>query len=82
MVFVRPSLEEDIVLFVGTDRLDLYARKILEFYAQRWSIETYFRDCKQNLALSGYTGRSFIGFGGFLCLAYTDRFGQHEQAPL
>lgn len=71
VVFVRSSLEDDIVLFVGTDRFDLYAKDILEIYARRWSIETFFRDCKQNLALSGYMGRSFIGFERFLCLVFT-----------
>lgn len=71
MVFVRPSLEENIVLFVGTDRFDLGAREILELYAKRWSIETFFRDCKQNLAFSEYMGRSYIGFERFLCLVFT-----------
>ena len=45
-VFTRAFLEEDIVLFVGTNRLDLYAQDILEIYAQLWSIEIFFRDFK------------------------------------
>ncbi len=71
MVFVRPSLDKYVVLFVGTDRFDLSAREILELYAQRWSIETFFRDCKQNPAFSEYMGRSYIGFERFLCLVFT-----------
>jgi len=70
MVFVKPSLEEDVVLFIGTDRFDLSAREILDIYTRRWRIETFFRDCKQNLDFSGYMGRSIIGFERFLCLVF------------
>ena len=70
MVFVKPSLEEEVVLFIGTNRFDLCAREIVEIYTRRWRIETFFRDCKQNLDFSGYMGRSLIGFKRFLCLVF------------
>jgi hypothetical protein len=65
LVFVRPSLEEEVVLFIGTDRFDLSVREILEIYTGRWRIETFFRDCKQNLAFSGYIGRSSSDLNDF-----------------
>lgn len=70
MVFIKPSLEEEVVLFIGTDRFNLSAREILELYTRRWRIETFFRDCKQNLNFSGYMGRSILGFERFLCLVF------------
>jgi len=70
MVFVKETLEGAVKLFLGTDRLDLSAGDILKIYAERWRIETFFRDCKQNIDLSGYMGRTFIGFERFLCLIF------------
>ena len=70
MVFVRATLEDDVKLFLGSDRFDLCALDILKIYTKRWRIETFFRDCKQNIDLSGYMGRSFIGFERFLCLVF------------
>jgi len=70
MVFVKETLEGAVKLFLGTDRLDLSAWGILKIYAERWRIETFFRDCKQNIDLSGYMGRTFIGFERFLCLIF------------
>jgi hypothetical protein len=71
MVFVRPTLKEETILFLGTDRFDLTGKEIIEIYTGRWRIETFFRDSKQNLALGNYMGRSFIGFERYLCLAFT-----------
>lgn len=62
MVFVKSLLEEDVVLFVGTNWFELSVWKFLGVYSKKWRIETFFRDCKQNLALSGNIGRYFIGF--------------------
>lgn len=70
MVFVRVTLEDDVKLFLGSDRFDLCALEILKIYTERWRIETFFRDCKQNIDLSGYMGRSLIGFERFLCLVF------------
>lgn len=70
MVFVRPTLEDDVVLFIGSDRFDLSAIEILKLYTERWRIETFFRDSKQNIALSGYMGRSIIGFERFLSVVF------------
>jgi len=70
MVFVKESLEGEVKLFLGSDRFDLSAEDILKIYTERWRIETFFRDCKQNIDLSGYMGRSIIGFERFLSLAF------------
>lgn len=70
MVFVKEKLEGDVALFLGSDRFNLSALELLMLYVKRWRIETYFRDCKQNIDLSGYMGRSFVGFERFLCLVF------------
>lgn len=71
VVFVKKSLDAPIKLFLGSDRFDLTGSDLLCIYAHRWRIETFFRDCKQNLNLSGYMGRSYIGFEKFLYLVFT-----------
>jgi len=70
MIFVKDTLESEVKLFLGTDRLDLSALELLKIYAERWTIETFFRDCKQTINLSGYMGRKIIGFERFLCLIF------------
>jgi SRSO17 transposase len=90
MVFVKPTLNHEVILFLGTDRVNLPAMDILKLYTERWKIETFFRDSKQKLALSGYMGRSIIGFERFSCLVfmaylfikYVSLMGFHGQNKL
>lgn len=51
-----------------TNRKDWNAKKIMETYAIRWSIETFFRDGKQSLGFTEYQLRSIDAVERHLCL--------------
>jgi len=51
-----------------TNRKDWNAKKIIETYAMRWSIETFFRDGKQSLGFEDYQLRSIKAVERHLCL--------------
>ena len=48
IVFVQNNDEKKWHAFGSTDH-QLSAHKILEYYSQRWSIEVFFKNCKQYL---------------------------------
>jgi len=58
--------QEPMVLV--TNRKDWNAKKIMETYAIRWEIETFFRDGKQSLGFESYQLRSIQAVERHLCL--------------
>lgn len=77
--------------FISTNAA-LSTQEILSWYACRWPIEVFFRQCKEKLALDGYQIRSAQGIkrywllmslAHFMCAVGTGRFcsfetGYHE----
>ena len=72
--------------FISTNAA-LSTQEILSWYACRWPIEVFFRQCKEKLALDGYQIRSAQGIkrywllmslAHFLCVAGTGRFCSFE----
>lgn len=56
IVHENKDLSDD-ALFLVTNALRWDARRILKIYLFRWSIETFYRDSKQNLGLGAYAMR-------------------------
>ena len=48
--WVKPRGQETWKLLISND-LKLSFNKVMELYSMRWSIEVFFKDCKQNLGL-------------------------------
>jgi hypothetical protein len=55
---------------VFTTDLTLEIPKIVEYYRQRWQIETAFRDAKQHFSFSGYQVKSRKSINRFLQLSF------------
>ena len=53
-----------------TNRTDWTAKKMLEKYLQRWPIETFYWDGKQNLGLDEYRMRTFEAIQAHWCLVF------------
>ncbi len=53
-----------------TNRSDWTAKKTLEKYLQRWPIETFYWDGKQNLGLDEYRMRTFEAIQAHWCLVF------------
>lgn len=65
---------KDSFTILVTNRTDWEKNKIIKTYAQRWEIETFFRDSKQNLGLEDYQLRKIKGlkhYFNLVFLAYT-----------
>ena len=56
----KSDLSDDPTYMV-TDDCRWEARRILKIYQSRWSIETFYRDSKQNLGLEAYEMRDLVG---------------------
>ena len=74
--------------FISTN-VALSTQKILSCYVSRWSIEIFFRQCKDKLALDGYQLCSAQGIkrywllmslAHFMCIAGTDEFCSFETS--
>ena len=65
----KPSKPYRYFLVFTTD-LTLEIPKILEYYQQRWQIETAFRDAKQTFGLSGYRLKSRKSINRFVQLSF------------
>jgi hypothetical protein len=81
VVFVKntePGEGEDSEYFLVSNWVGMRGSKMVSLYKKRWCIETFYRDSKQNLALSKYHGTSFRGmvnhtvlvFIAYLLIAY------------
>lgn len=69
----NPKLKDDPLVLV-TNRKDWEAIKIVSTYAQRWGIESFYRDAKQHLGLEDYQLRQIKGIKRhwyFVFLAYS-----------
>jgi len=53
-----------------TNRTDWSAQKIVRVYLQRWPIETFYQDSKQNLGLDEYRMRSAEAIQKHWCLVF------------
>jgi len=51
----------DTPKYLAANQLGWEARRILRVYKSRWSIETFYRDSKQNLGLEDYEMRNLVG---------------------
>ncbi len=61
------KIQEEPAVLV-TNRKDWHAKKIMETYAIRWDIETFFRDGKQSLGFEDYQLRSIEAVERHLCM--------------
>jgi hypothetical protein len=69
VTFIRKG---ERILLVGSSQ-SMTADSVITIYKQRWLIETFFRDNKQNIGWSEYHGKKFIGVNNhifFNFLAY------------
>lgn len=58
LVFAKANKSKKWVVFLSTDT-NLSAQEIIETYAKRWSIELFFKDCKQWLYFGKEQNRDF-----------------------
>lgn len=71
--------------FLVTNRKDWTIGTIISFYAQRWPIETFYKDAKQNLGFESYEMRRLRGIRrhwNLVFLAYTLLEFESISAPL
>lgn len=63
------ALQGDPVI-LATNKLGWEARRIIMAYKGRWTIETFYRDSKQNLGLEDYELRDLKGIKRHWCLVF------------
>ncbi|AYW49572.1 transposase [Tetragenococcus koreensis] len=61
LVYVRNRNKRNDYLVLATTDLSLNEDEIIQLYGKRWSIEVYFKICKQHLRLAKYQGLSYDG---------------------
>lgn len=61
LVYVRNRNKRNDYLVLATTDLSLNEDEIIQLYGKRWSIEVYFKICKQHLRLVKYQGLSYDG---------------------
>ena len=57
----NPDLEGGEPHFYCSNKLDMKADKLLNVYAKRWKIDSFYRDAKQNLGMDEYEMRKIEG---------------------
>lgn len=60
-MYVRNRNKRNDYLVLATTDLSLNEDEIIQLYGKRWSIEVYFKICKQHLRLAKYQGLSYDG---------------------
>lgn len=65
----NPSLDGDPVI-LSTNKLMWEAKRIIATLKGRWTIETFYRDSKQNLGLEDYELRDLRGIERHWCLVF------------
>lgn len=83
--WIKMNGQNNWKLLVSTNS-KLTFTKAMEIYKQRWSIEVFFRDCKQNLGLAACQSKDFdahiatisIVFMNYMVLALKKRFEDYE----
>ena len=81
LVFVRNRNKRKDYLVLGTSDVRLTEDEVIQLYGRRWSIEVYFKMCKQHLRLAKYQGISYDGITahtvtvavGYMILAVQNR---------
>lgn len=58
-------------VFLVSNRLDIRPERLIRAYQVRWSIETFFRDTKEELGLEDYQVRRLKGIKSHWCLVFT-----------
>ncbi|GMA70949.1 hypothetical protein GCM10025879_22000 [Leuconostoc litchii] len=74
------------MVLASTD-IDLTEDEIIQLYARRWSVEVYFKMCKQYLKLAKYQGISYDGIFahttlvaiGYMILAVQERESKDDR---
>ncbi|AOF49599.1 transposase [Tetragenococcus halophilus] len=61
LMYVRNRNKRNDYLVLATTDLSLNEDEIIQLYGKRWSIEVYFKICKQHLRLAKYQGLSYDG---------------------
>lgn len=61
LVYVRNRNKRNDYLVLATTDISLNEDEVIQLYGKRWSIEVYFKICKQHLRLSKYQGLSYDG---------------------
>lgn len=61
LVYVRNRNKRNDYLVLATTDISLSEDEIIQLYGKRWSIEVYFKICKQHLRLAKYQGLSYDG---------------------
>jgi hypothetical protein len=57
LVILKKRKNSKSLTFLVSNNTELTGSKILEYYKKRWSIEVFYRDCKQHLGLGEYQVR-------------------------
>jgi hypothetical protein len=57
LVILKKRKNSKKLTFLVSNNTELTGSKILEYYKKRWSIEVFYRDCKQHLGLGEYQVR-------------------------
>ena len=61
LVYVRNRNKRNDYLVLATTDITLSEDEVIQLYGKRWSIEVYFKICKQYLQFSKYQGLSYDG---------------------
>ena len=69
MVVFSKQRQHRTALVVFTTNTALPAKRILEFYQNRWDIEVFFKMSKQNLGLKAYQNRNLNAIESYLRLS-------------
>lgn len=68
MVFVAKKGQRNQYLVLATTQLAIRPTEIVQLYARRWQIETYFKAAKQFLALNSSRIQSYDGQCGYVAV--------------
>lgn len=69
-VVIKKNLKDNESIILVSNRLDWTAQRIIQIYKNRWQIETFYRDAKQNLGLDKYQLRSIKGIERYWVLVF------------
>ncbi|QGP77253.1 IS4-like element ISTeha4 family transposase [Tetragenococcus halophilus] len=87
LVYIRNRNKRNDYLVLASTDIDLTEDEIIQLYARRWSVEVYFKMCKQYLKLAKYQGISYDGIFahttlvaiGYMILAVQERESKDDR---
>ena len=82
LVYVRNRNKRNDYLVLATRDIALTENGVIQLYGKRWSIEVYFKMCKQHLRLAKYQGISYDGITAhtvMVAVAYMILAVQHRE---